>query len=169
MNTFLSKGAGRYLIAILVVAAAIAAVTITQRQPAQAAAQVTASTDDRVIVFINRGENTVPAAVPFGVDFRFNSPIYKVNTGEVVGSDSGVCEQLPPRDGIVDEYMCDTVFTFNNSSNTITASGKQRITATTAVGAVTGGTGIFQGCDGTVTGTATAEPGVFRITLKLHC
>lgn len=126
-----------------------------------------ASGDPVTIVVSNRSENVLPV----GTDFRFNSPIYKLGTNQVLGTDSGTCELLPTRGDIADEVLCDTVFTFNDGS-TVTASGKQRLSAPVAVGAVTGATGRFLGCDGTVTGvldTSTPEPQDFRITLRLSC
>lgn len=118
----------------------------------------------KTIVVINKSENVLPS--PSG--FVFNSPIYNPTTDQVIGSDSGSCDLLPPRDGIADEYLCDTVFTFNNG--TVTASGKQRASAAVATGAVTGGTGAFKGCEGAILGelnTATPEPADFKITLSL--
>lgn len=118
----------------------------------------------KTIVVINKSENVQPTSL----GFVFNSPVYKPTTDQVVGSDSGACELLPPRDGITDEYLCDTVFEFPNG--TITATGRQLLSSPNALGAVTGGTGEYLGCEGTVIGelhTATPEPQDFKITVKL--
>lgn len=138
--------------------AVLATFALSQTKPADAT-----GFGNKTIVGINKNLSTAPNAV----GFVFNDPFYNLND-QVIGSDSGACEALPPRDGITDEYKCDTVFTFSNG--TVSATGIQRLSATTAVGPVTGGTGAYEGCEGTVTGelyTATPEPQDFKITLKL--
>lgn len=146
-------------LAVCVFIGAALTATLTVSNPAGATGPT-----NRTIVVINKSENVLPS--PSG--FVFNSPIYHPVTNQVLGTDSGSCDLLPPRDGIEDEYLCDTVFTFTNG--TVTASGKQQASATVATGAVTGGTGALRGCEGTIIGelnTSTPEPADFRITLAL--
>lgn len=149
-----------------VVAGAILAVGAGVLVGLPAEAKVSATEDltafggSRVLVFENRNENVAPTTN----GFAFNSPLYSAN-GVQVGTDSGFCIVLPPRDGITDETICETVISLTNG--TITGSGKQRLTDTVAVGAVTGGTGQFKGCEGTITGELDPVTFFFKITVRL--
>jgi hypothetical protein len=160
MQVRLSKSK-KIIIALVVAGSVLAGAGLLL--PSGAEAETESGMGTKTIVVINKAENVLPSAT----GIRHNSPLYKT-TGEVVGSDAGGCELLPPRGGIVNEFACDAVLTFSDGS--VTVYGKQQIPTDFAESAVTGGTGAYKGCEGTITGvpyTATLNPLDVKITLKL--